>query len=108
MVIEGGKLPADLVALGHTEVGVKREGLLPVLPCAIGLAGAPQDGGDGRMRAGQRVRVCGLTRQSQRGAVSLQGLVRPSGGVQGITEIKERPDLCLSLAQVMAEGESMP
>src|SRR4051794_27590669 len=60
LVVDGGEVGADLFGLRRVEVGVERQGLLPVPFCLVEVAGGVVGGGDAVVGTGLLVPVPGL------------------------------------------------
>ncbi len=107
-VAQCSQVRADVVGVGDAEVGVERQGVLPVLAGQAVLACCVASVSETGVGAGLLVPVTGLGGQGERGGVlgvSLLGLPR---GVQGFPDPVECLGFAVAVAGLAEDGESPP
>jgi hypothetical protein len=87
--MRGRELCAHVVGLGGAEAGVEGEGLPPVRPGLMPIAGGPARIAKALMRPGLLIHVSGPDRHPERGGVLSAGVAGLSGGQGQLPEAVE-------------------
>src|SRR5947209_9213558 len=100
VVIDGGEVDADLVGVGHAEVGEEGDGVLVVLAGAGGVAEGVVGVAEAGVGAGLLIVVADVDGDGEGGGVVGDGVGGAPGSVGGFAEAVERAGFVVSLASL--------